>query len=109
MLACIWSSPQIKQVFQTTPIAFLCRNFDEARKAYLNALKYDKENQNVLRDLGNLQIQLRDYEGYRETRRLILVARPNINLNWITYAASLYLVYYFPFKILSRVKTTTEP
>lgn len=28
------------------------KNFDEARKAYLNALKYDKENQNVLRDLG---------------------------------------------------------
>lgn len=28
------------------------RNYDEARKAYLNALKYDKENQNVLRDLG---------------------------------------------------------
>lgn len=30
------------------------RNWDEARKAYLNALKYDKENQNVLRDLGQL-------------------------------------------------------
>jgi hypothetical protein len=30
------------------------RNPDEARKAYLNALKYDKDNQNVLRDLGQL-------------------------------------------------------
>ena len=45
------------------------KNYDEARKAYLNALKYDPQNQNVLRDLGQLQVQLRDYEGYAETRR----------------------------------------
>ena len=45
------------------------RNYDEARKAYLNALKYDANNQNVLRDLGQLQVQLRDFEGYAETRR----------------------------------------
>ena len=30
--------------------------YDDARKAYLNALKYDSTNQNVLRDLGQLQI-----------------------------------------------------
>jgi peptide alpha-N-acetyltransferase len=30
------------------------KNYDEARKAYLNALKYDPQNNNVLRDLGNL-------------------------------------------------------
>lgn len=51
----------------------ILRNYDEARKAYLNALKYDKENQNVLRDLGQLQIQLRDYSGYADTRRRMLI------------------------------------
>ena len=35
---------------------FFFRNYDEARKAYLNALRHDPTNQNVLRDLGNLQV-----------------------------------------------------
>ena len=30
------------------------KNYDDARKAYVNALKYDDTNQNVLRDLGQL-------------------------------------------------------
>jgi N-alpha-acetyltransferase 15/16, NatA auxiliary subunit len=72
---------------------FICfRDYDNAKKAYINALKYDANNQNVLRDLGQLQIQLRDYEGYCETRRLILVDKPNAHTNWITYAISAYLV-----------------
>ena len=32
------------------------KDYEGARKAYLNALKYDSGNQNVLRDLGQLQI-----------------------------------------------------
>ena len=32
------------------------KNYDEARKAYLNALRYDVGNVNVLRDLGQLQV-----------------------------------------------------
>lgn len=31
------------------------RQYNEAKKAYLNALRYDKENQNVLRDLAYMQ------------------------------------------------------
>jgi N-alpha-acetyltransferase 15/16, NatA auxiliary subunit len=54
------------------------KNYDEARKAYLNALKHDPSNQNVLRDLGQLQVQLRDYEGYAETRRQLLVAKSGV-------------------------------
>ena len=67
------------------------KNYDEARKAYLNALKYDPANQNVLRDLGNLQVQLRDYAGYAETRRQLLVAKSSVHVNWVTYAVALYL------------------
>jgi hypothetical protein len=29
---------------------------DESRKAYLNSLKYDPTNNNILKDLGNLQV-----------------------------------------------------
>ena len=68
------------------------KNYDEARKAYLNALKYDKDNQNVLRDLGQLQVQLRDFEGYAETRRKILVGKSGINANWLAFAVANFLV-----------------
>lgn len=33
-------------------------NYKEAIKCYLNALRIDKDNQNILRDLSNLQIQV---------------------------------------------------
>lgn len=33
-------------------------NYKEAIKCYLNALRIDKNNQNILRDLGNLQLQV---------------------------------------------------
>jgi hypothetical protein len=47
----------IEAISITTPwFKSVYRNYDDARKAYLNALKYDPANQNVLRDLGQLQI-----------------------------------------------------
>ena len=39
------------------------RNYKEAIKCYLNALKIDKDNQQILRDLANLQIHIRDLKG----------------------------------------------
>jgi peptide alpha-N-acetyltransferase len=54
------------------------KNYDEARKAYLNALRYDAGNANVLRDLGQLQVHLRDYEAYAETRRQLLVGKARV-------------------------------
>ncbi|KAH8871003.1 N-alpha-acetyltransferase 16, NatA auxiliary subunit [Schistosoma japonicum] len=39
--------------------------YEEAIKCYLQALKLDNENLQVLRDLSVLQMQLRDYEGCR--------------------------------------------
>jgi len=54
------------------------RSYLEAKKAYLNALKYDKDNQNVLRDLAYLQAQLKDYDGFAESRRQIMILKPGI-------------------------------
>jgi tetratricopeptide (TPR) repeat protein len=45
----------------------------------------------VLRDLGQLQVQLKDYVGYAETRREILVAKPLVHVNWVCFAVALYL------------------
>lgn len=41
------------------------KKYDEAIKAYRNALKIDKDNMQILRDLTLIQIQMRDLEGYR--------------------------------------------
>jgi len=47
------------------------KKYDEAIKAYRNALKFDKENMQILRDLSLLQIQMRDLEGYRVCAHLL--------------------------------------
>jgi peptide alpha-N-acetyltransferase len=38
-------------------------NYKESSKCYLNALRIDPNNQNILRDLSWLQVQLADYAG----------------------------------------------
>lgn len=68
------------------------RDYREAAKAYLNALRIDKDNQQILRDLALLQIQIRDYEGLEETRRKLLTVRPNQRNNWIGFALSYHFL-----------------
>eukprot|EP01041_Mallomonas_annulata_P008253 gene8253-16973_t len=62
------------------------RNYKEAIKCYLNALRIDNDNQQILRDLSWLQVQMRDNYGFIETRRKLLVLKPNVRLQWVTYA-----------------------
>jgi N-alpha-acetyltransferase 15/16, NatA auxiliary subunit len=66
------------------------RNYKEAIKCYLNALRIDTDNQNILRDLSFLQIQMRDMNGFAETRRRILTLKPTNKIHWISYAVGLY-------------------
>lgn len=65
-------------------------NYREASKCYLQALKLDERNQNILRDLSLLQIQTRDVYGFMESRRKMLHFRPTLRSSWIGYAASQY-------------------
>jgi hypothetical protein len=44
-----------------------------------------------MRDLSSLQIFLRDYQGYEETRRQLLIHSPAGVLNWVTLAGAQYL------------------
>lgn len=53
------------------------KEYDEARKAYLNAHKYNPDNESVLRDLAQIQLHTRDFDGFRETRRVLLVKNPS--------------------------------
>ncbi|KAA8496104.1 N-terminal acetyltransferase A complex auxiliary subunit NAA15 [Porphyridium purpureum] len=62
------------------------RDYKEASKAYLQALRIDKDNMQILRDLALLQVQCRDFEGFESTRRKLLTVKPNQNANWIAFA-----------------------
>ena len=62
-----------------------------AIKCYNNALKLDPENQNILRELANLQGQMRDWNGYSESRRKLLTARPKDTQNWGGYSVANHL------------------
>ena len=66
------------------------RNYNEAIKCYLNALRIDKDNQNILRDLSFLQIQMRNMSGFAESRRQLLVLKPGNRASWITYAVATF-------------------
>jgi tetratricopeptide (TPR) repeat protein len=49
------------------------KKYDEAIKCYRNALKWDPENIQILRDLSLLQVQMRDLEGYKVIYFLAIV------------------------------------
>ncbi len=53
---------------------------------------FKKENLQILRDLSLLQIQIRDLEGYRDTRYQLLQLRPTQRVSWIGYAMAYHLL-----------------
>jgi tetratricopeptide (TPR) repeat protein len=67
------------------------KNFDEAIKAYKFALKLEPESQHIQRDLAVLQVQLRAFPGYIQSRIAMLKARPNLRQNWTALAVAHHL------------------
>ncbi|KAK5091574.1 hypothetical protein LTR05_001759 [Lithohypha guttulata] len=67
------------------------KNFEEAIKAYKFALRLEPESQPIQRDLAHLQVQMRDYEGYIESRRNMLQQKPGIRQNWTALAIAHHL------------------
>ncbi|XP_036788293.1 N-alpha-acetyltransferase 16, NatA auxiliary subunit isoform X3 [Manis pentadactyla] len=86
------------------------KKYDEAIKCYRNALKLDKDNMQILRDLSLLQIQMRDLEGYRETRYQLLQLRPTQRASWIGYAIAYHLLkdYDMALKLLEEFRQTQQ-
>ncbi|EDV46699.1 N-alpha-acetyltransferase 16, NatA auxiliary subunit [Drosophila erecta] len=68
------------------------KKYDEAIKCYRNALKWEKDNLQILKDLSLLQIQMRDLEGYKETRYHLFMLRPSQHASWIGFAMSYHLL-----------------
>ena len=66
-------------------------NYEEAIKAYKFALKIESESLQILRDLSLLQVQMRDFQGYIESRRLMLQKRQVVRQNWTALAVAHHL------------------
>lgn len=84
------------------------KKYDEGIKCYRNALKWEKDNIQILRDLSLLQIHLRDLEGYRDTRYQLFRLRPTQRASWIGFAMSYHLLgdYEGALKILEAFRKT---
>ena len=67
-------------------------NYNEAIKAYKQALKIDSQNFQILRDLSMLQIQMRDLNGFCDSRYKILNMKSSTKVNWMAFCLSKYLL-----------------
>ncbi|KII91268.1 hypothetical protein PLICRDRAFT_38004 [Plicaturopsis crispa FD-325 SS-3] len=66
-------------------------NYEEALKSYTQALRFDKDNMNILRDTAYLQTQLRIFDGLVDTRNTIVKLRPQLRQNWVALAVAYHL------------------
>ena len=53
-------------------------------------MKLDSQNESVLRDLMQLQVHLRDFAGFEDTSRKMLLTKPGVRVNWVTLAAACF-------------------
>ena len=67
------------------------KNFEESLKAYRMALKIKPDSVDIQRDLAHLQIQIRDYPGYIQSRRTMLKNRPALRSNWTALAIAQHM------------------
>lgn len=67
------------------------KNFEEAIKAYKFALRLEPESAQIQRDLAILQVQMRDYQGYVQSRTAMLQARPQLRQSWTALAIAHHL------------------
>ncbi|CAG8494448.1 1112_t:CDS:10, partial [Scutellospora calospora] len=87
------------------------KNYGEALKCYTQALKIDKDNMQILQDYSLLQIQMRNYEAFNESRHHLLQLRPNNQRYWIGLAISYHLLgnYETAEKVLEKYEETLKP
>jgi tetratricopeptide (TPR) repeat protein len=67
------------------------KNYEESIKAYRFALRLEPDSAQILRDLAFLQAQMRDYEGYIQSRNSMLQSKPFQRANWTSLAVAYHL------------------
>ena len=73
----------------------LKKDYIEAAKCFQNALKFEKDNLQILRETALLQIQVRDHFNHVETRLSILKQKANLISNWTAFTVALHLVMFY--------------
>ncbi|KAJ3030244.1 hypothetical protein HDV00_008997 [Rhizophlyctis rosea] len=69
------------------------KNYEEALKCYSHALKYEKENIQILRDFSLLHLQMRNLEGFSEATHQLLELKPTNRQFWAGLAVSYHLLH----------------
>ncbi|KAH7357736.1 N-terminal acetyltransferase A complex subunit nat1 [Plectosphaerella cucumerina] len=64
------------------------KKYEDAIRAYKQALAIDPESAQILRDLALLQMQTRDHAGYVQSRITMLQARSQLLQNWTALAVA---------------------
>lgn len=67
------------------------KNYEEATKAYKFALRLEPDSPQIQRDLALLQCQTREYQGFIQSRKAQLQARPQLRQNWTAVAVAHHL------------------
>jgi len=67
------------------------KNYAEASKCYLQAMKLDRNNLQILRDYSLLQMHMRNYEPYIEAAHQLLNSKPSNKAFWIGLAVAYHL------------------
>ncbi|KAI0398499.1 tetratricopeptide [Xylariaceae sp. FL0594] len=67
------------------------KNFEEAIKAYKFALRLEPGSLQIQRDLAFLQVQMRDYQGYIQSRAAMLQTKSQLRQNWTALAVAHHL------------------
>ena len=73
-------------------LKFNSRDYESARRTYQYAMKYAKDNSQILKDLIMTQLQLREFPQAVESCRSLLQLKP-LALHWFLFAASSFLVF----------------
>ncbi|KXS12558.1 N-terminal acetyltransferase A, auxiliary subunit [Gonapodya prolifera JEL478] len=80
------------------------KNYEEAMKCYANALRIEKDNMQILRDLALLQAHIRNFEGFSETQTHLLTLKPANRQFWLSLAAAYHLLQNY--ELAERVVTS---
>ncbi|KAI8365330.1 NMDA receptor-regulated protein 1-domain-containing protein [Radiomyces spectabilis] len=68
------------------------KNYEEAAKCYTQALKFNKNDIQILRDFALMQTQLRQYDGLVETRSQLVQLQPSNPTFWLGLAIAYQMV-----------------
>lgn len=67
------------------------RRYEDAKKAFQFAFTLDPKNIQILIDLSELQIQVRDYAGYRTSKQKLIAERGSNSAYWLGFMTGAFL------------------